>query len=337
MRDDTGPRVPVGAKGRRGRDTMAPMAERVRITDVSPRDGLQNEPGVIPTAEKVRLVELLAASGVDGVEVTSFVSPKWVPQLADGSAVLRALNKAGRSPPPELSVLVPNMKGFDAALVGDVFDAIDRVALFTAASETFSKKNVNATIAETLERFKEIIRAAIGQRFGTRVYVSTVIACPFEGPIPPAQVARVVRAVADLGPDEIDLGDTIGAGTPETVRAMLGAVKDELSKDTRDWMDHFQLTLHLHDTFGRAAGCVRAALDMGVRSFDGSVAGLGGCPYASTPGKRAPGNISTELLVRTVEGAGYETGVDLDALARAAEFARSIVAKSRAPVEGAGA
>lgn len=305
------------------------MPERVRITDVSPRDGLQNEAGIIPTAEKVRLVELLCGTGVDEIEVTSFVSPKWVPQLGDGAEVLRAVNRPGRDG-PVLSVLVPNARGMELTRTADVFDAVDKIAVFTAASETFSKRNTNATIAETIERFDPVIREAADSKFSSRAYISTVIACPFEGPIAPAQVSRVARLLADLGPDEIDLGDTIGAGTPQTVIAMLRAVTEELAADERMWMKHFQLTLHLHDTFGRAADCVKAALDFGIRSFDGSVAGLGGCPYASTPGKRAPGNISTELLVKTIHDAGYETGVDLERLAQAAAFAREIVAKSRA-------
>ncbi|CAG1010837.1 hydroxymethylglutaryl-CoA lyase [Phycisphaerales bacterium] len=307
------------------------MPERVRITDVSPRDGLQNEAGIIPTAEKVRLVELLCGTGVDEIEVTSFVSPKWVPQLGDATEVLRALNRDARGT-PVFSVLVPNAKGMELARGGDAYDAIDKVAVFTAASETFSKRNTNATIAETVERFRPVITEAVDSRFAIRGYISTVIACPFEGPIPPAQVARVARMLATLGPDEIDLGDTIGAGTPDTVKAMLGAVADELAPDEREWMSHSQLTLHLHDTFGRAADCVKAALDFGIRSFDGSVAGLGGCPYASTPGRRAPGNISTELLVKTIHDAGYETGVDMERLAEAAAFAREIVAKSRGSV-----
>jgi hydroxymethylglutaryl-CoA lyase len=308
-----------------------PMPERVRITDVSPRDGLQNEPGVIATADKVRLVDLLAATGVDEVEVTSFVSPKWVPQFADGPAVLSALNKSGRQPPPELSVLIPNAKGMEMTRSGDVFDAIDKVAVFTAASETFSKKNTNATIAETIERFRPVVKDAVDSKFELRAYLSTVIACPFEGPIDPEVVAKWAFVLYELGIPEIDLGDTIGAGTPETIAKLLTAVKRAMAADDANPT----ITLHLHDTFGRAADCVRTALDLGVRSFDASVAGLGGCPYASTPGKRAPGNISTELLVRTVQDAGYKTGVDLDALARAADFARSIVAKSRAAVGGA--
>jgi hydroxymethylglutaryl-CoA lyase len=323
------------------------MAERVRITDVSPRDGLQNEPGVIPTIDKVTLVELLCQTGVDEIEVTSFVSPKWVPQLADAAdvlagtaAVLAKLSSAG---PDDISVLIPNLKGLetldevDGRIVGQydmeqlVPPLVSKIALFTAASETFSRKNTNAGIAETLERFRELLRSSSVHR-RIRGYISCAIACPFEGQIHPGTVADVAAALVDLGVTEIDVADTIGAGTPDTVNAMLETVARRIGSG---WLERRALTLHLHDTFGRAADCVKAALDLGVRSFDGSVAGLGGCPYASTklPDgtiQRAPGNISTELLVRTVHEAGYETGVDLDALARAAEFARSIVAKSRA-------
>ncbi len=313
------------------------MPERVRITDVSPRDGLQNEPGVIPTADKVRLIELLCATGVDEVEVTSFVSPKWVPQLADSDAVFGALWKQSWNSPkaqyafergPLLSVLVPNVRGMVPLIKQEVnsgYLLIKKASVFTAASETFAKKNTNASIAETMDRFAAVIESRRGTGILIRGYVSCVIACPFEGPISPQRVAEVSKQLVDLGIDELDLGDTIGAGTPETITAMLKAV-DQVCPIVGG---RVPVTLHLHDTFGRAADCVKAALDLGVRSFDGSVAGLGGCPYASTPGKRAPGNISTETLVKTVEAAGYTTGVDQAALSRAADFARQIVTNAR--------
>ena len=320
------------------------MPDRVRITDVSPRDGLQNEPGVIPTADKVRLIEHLCRTGVDEIEATSFVSPKWVPQLGDARAVLEQVTQSLRenwTDPklpgvPCLSVLVPNARGME-----DVYKfhaevaTVEKVAVFTAASETFSQRNTNASIAETLERFKPVIemaKHACGKPIAVRGYLSCVIACPFEGSIAPETIAVISKQLIDLGIDELDLGDTIGAGTPETVHAMLKTVVKQIGSH---WLHRDRLTLHLHDTFGRAADCVKAALDLGVRSFDGSVAGLGGCPYASTPGKRAPGNIATELLVRTIHESGYTTGVDLDALAEAAAFARKIVAASRAPSGGA--
>lgn len=307
------------------------MTKRVRITDVSPRDGLQNEPGVIPTAEKVRLVELLCATGVEEIEVTSFVSPKWVPQLGDAAEVCAALT---RCKPGHMvfSALVPNERGMESLL--DVnrragFTLIDKASVFTAASETFAKRNINATIAESLERFRPVVGMVRAAGLAVRGYISCAIACPFEGPIAPAKVAEVAAMLVDIGVTELDLGDTIGAGTPGTVTAMLETVRARVGDG---WFERGAATLHLHDTFGRAAECVMAALDLGVRSFDGSVAGLGGCPYASTPGRRAPGNISTEQLVRTVEAAGFETGVDLGKLEEAARFAREIVGKARAGV-----
>lgn len=338
------------------------MPERVRITDVSPRDGLQNEPGIIPTADKVRLIELLCATGVDEIEVTSFVSPKWVPQLGDGRAVVESalgMRFRSRASTPIFSVLIPNDKGLEeleateltvrsnlmrsqagrkwAQAEYDDFDrrvtdlSIDKVSVFTAASERFSKRNTNATIEETLERFRLLVTFPHRHR-PTRGYISCVIACPFEGPISPSQVTRVVDRLVRLGINEIDLGDTIGAADVASTTHLLLSVRDVVGAE---WFENGKITLHLHDTFGLAADCVKAALDLGVRSFDGSVAGLGGCPYASKalPDgtiQRAPGNISTELLVTTIHDAGYETGVDLDALALAAEFAREIVAKSRA-------
>ena len=315
------------------------MAERVRITEVGPRDGLQNEPGVIPTAEKVRLVELCAATGVDEVEVTSFVSPKWVPQLGDAAEVFAGLVAMNAEHDHGVfSALVPNYKGMLAVEeVACTPFLLEKVAVFTATSESFAKKNINATIAESFERFEEIVEMARtfgggGSKLQVRGYISCVIACPFEGPIAPKAVANVARRLLDLGVDEIDLGDTIGAGTPETVRAMLKAVFGIMGFG---WSRQDRLTLHLHDTFGHAAECVKAALDLGVRSFDGSVAGLGGCPYASTPGKRAPGNISTETLVRTVHAEGFETGVDINKLNIAAEYAREIVGRARASAGGA--
>lgn len=312
------------------------MAERVRITEVGPRDGLQNEAGIIPTSEKVRLVDLCAASGVDEVEVTSFVSPKWVPQLGDGADVLRQMQLS--SPQPMWSALVPNEMGLESLLAIHATrpQAINKVSVFTAASETFSTKNTNASIAQTIERFRPVILRAHNAGLLVRGYISCVIACPFEGPISPPQVARVAQELVDIGVDELDLGDTIGAGTPQTMLGMLGTVQSAIDPHwlNAETLARPRLTLHLHDTFNHAAACVQTALEVGVRSFDGSVAGLGGCPYASTPGKRAPGNIATETLVRTIHAAGFDTGVDLDALSRAANFARTLVANARLTVAG---
>ncbi len=294
----------------------------IRITDVSPRDGLQNEKAIITATDKATLVRLLAAAHVDEVEVTSFVSPKWVPQLGDAADVLADLTATPLATPrPLFSALVPNEKGLDSALAflsGPA--ALGKLSLFAAASETFSQKNTNAPIAQVLERFEPVMRRirALPQRVLVRGYISCVIACPFEGPIAPAAVIDVARRLIDLGVDEIDLGDTIGAATPNTTRTLLMPYTRELGTAV-------PLTLHLHDTFGHAAACVRVALDAGVTSFDGAAAGLGGCPYASTPDRRAPGNIDTTLLVRTIHAAGHHTRVDLDALARAGEHARRIV------------
>ncbi len=316
------------------------MPDRVRITDVSPRDGLQNEAGVIATADKVRLIELLARTGVDEIEATSFVSPRWVPQLADAADVVRGLAALIRGGGPLFSGLVPNERGLDAALAANAGAGgplIGKVSVFTAASETFSQKNTNASIADTIERFKPVVSRAHEAGLLVRGYLSCVIRCPFEGPIAPGAVAEWSGRLLELGVDELDLGDTIGAGTPETVRVMLDAVSRVCPLDG----SRVPLTLHLHDTFGHAGACVRAALDMGVRSFDASVAGLGGCPYASTTlpdgtVQRAPGNISTELLAHTVRACGYTTGVDVPALEAAAAFAREIVAKARAAAAAGG-
>lgn len=313
---------------RTGSPTPTARAEvqRVRITDVAARDGLQNEPGLIPTADKIRLVELLAASGVDEVELTGFVSPKWVPQLADAADV--CTGAAPRKPAGVMfSALVPNEKGLEAALDANRYSVasgfgrvIDTVSVFTAASETFSRKNTNATIGETIERFKPVVKRAHEVGLGVRGYVSCVIACPFQGPVSPSEVSWVAQKLLEIGVDEIDLGDTIGAATAQSTLDLLDALGP--------LADPARTVLHLHDTFGRAAECALAALDWGLRQFDGSAAGLGGCPYASTPGNRAPGNIATETLVRTVHAAGYVTGVDLARLGEAADFARSIVQRA---------
>ncbi len=310
----------------------------VRITDVSPRDGLQNEPALISTQDKCRLVELLAATGVDEIEATSFVSPKWVPQLGDAAELLAMVAALPAFAPgangPMLSALVPNEKGLQGLLAANQAAGqvggrtlVKKASVFTAASERFSQENTNATIAQTIERFKPVIREAHAAGLLVRGYVSCIIACPFEGQVAPAQVADVCLALLDLGVDELDLGDTIGAATPETTRALFEHLYHKAHLDPAK--SNVPITLHLHDTFGRAAECVKVALDLGVRSFDSSAAGLGGCPYASTRNpdgttKRAPGNIATETLVRTVHALGFTTNVDLAALSRAGDFARTL-------------
>ncbi len=327
------------------------MPERVRITDVSPRDGLQNEPGVIATADKVQLIELLCATGVDEIEVTSFVSPKWVPQLGDAAEVVQMLfpremflRMLSNWHGTDFSVLIPNEIGWktlcevDQKLCESLRVAepdswkrfhishgfVQKISVFTSASETFNKRNINATIDESIARFVPVVSDARSKGRDVRGYISCAVACPFEGPTDPSRVAAVAERLVSIGVTEIDLGDTIGAGTPVNVVPLLKAIQARF--DTRK-LRNLPVTLHLHDTFGRAADCVRAALDLGIRSFDGSVAGLGGCPYAGTPGKPAPGNISTETLVRTIHDAGYDTFVDLDELAKAATFARQITGR----------
>lgn len=302
--------------------------QHIRITDVSPRDGLQNESGTIPAADKAQLVHLLSHCGLDEVEVSSFVSPKWVPQLGDAAEVFAAV---AEEKPDGLvySALVPNAKGLEQAIAVNQTAGrrvIDKVSVFTAASETFSKKNTNASIAETIERFRELVGEAREEEFDLRGYISCIVECPFEGAIEPEAVAEVAQKLLELGIREIDLGDTIGKGTPETIRAVLEAVQPTIEAVDGAW-----LTLHLHDTFGTATDCVLAALEMGVTSFDASAGGLGGCPFATTEKNgRAPGNISTELLVRTITNAGYKTSVRLDELREASEFASGLLARSKA-------
>jgi hydroxymethylglutaryl-CoA lyase len=310
------------------------MADRVRITDVSPRDGLQNEPGVIPSAQKIALVRALLACGFDEIEVSSFVSPRWLPQLADADEVFQALadevrarNEAGSC--AMLSALVPNEVGLGRALAVNQragYTLIGKVSVFTAASETFSQRNTNASIAQTIERFRPVVNNAHERGLLVRGYVSCAVACPFEGAIDPAAVLRVAQQLADIGIDEIDLGDTIGVGTPDTIAAMLARVQEGIGQS---WMP--RLTLHLHDTNGMAGLCVQRALEMGIRSFDASVAGLGGCPYASTPERRAPGNLAMETLIATLQQRNGRTDIDTVALDKAVRLAREIVAAARVP------
>lgn len=321
------------------------MPDRVRITDVAPRDGLQNEPlrpdgSAVPIPESLGLIAALSSSGVNEVEVTSFVSPKWVPQFTDAPGLLLALARfvaqhrqaTSPHPLPAYSALVPNEKGLETFLAANqaartaagIDHLLTTASVFTAASETFSKKNTNVGIDQSIARFKPVIAGAQQHRFLVRAYISCVISCPYEGPVPPAAVAGVAEKLVATGADEIDLGDTIGTGTPQTIRAMLKAVLAALG-------DHWlpRIVLHLHDTFGLAPACVREALDLGIRAFDGSVAGLGGCPYASRPGSPAPGNIATDLLVGTIHDAGYVTTVDLPLLSAATDTARRLIARNR--------
>ncbi len=304
------------------------MSARVIITEVAPRDGLQNEAGVIPTDDKLRLIGMLADCAVDEIEATSFVSPKWVPQLADAEAVVEAI--MGRKQPPRYSVLVPNKRGFDRFQSFVDRGAWLKLAVFTAASESFSQKNTNASIEDSIERFREFVPDALAQGIPVRLYISCVIACPYEGDIEPRRVREVADDLMSLAPQEsidrglieIDLGDTIGVGAPADIIALLSEF-DESVRSQR-------LVLHLHDTHGRAAECVRAGLQMGVKKFDSSAAGLGGCPFAGSPENPAPGNIATSILVETLRSEGFACGVDIDKLRTASEYAASIVARARA-------
>lgn len=300
------------------------MSQVVRITDVSPRDGLQNESRAIPTQDKAELVTRLIETNVDEIEVSSFVSAKWIPQLGDAAELFNLL----RSRKPRdmvFSALVPNDKGLSQAI--DVNAAagsklIDKVSVFAATSETFSQKNTNGSIDQVLERFAVLVPRAKAEGFLIRGYVSCVIACPFEGTIAPTAVIDVARKLVELGVDEIDYGDTIGAAEPETLAILLNAHVDAFG--TSHLCDPLRFTLHLHDTFGRASNCARTAFALGVRSFDAAAGGLGGCPYASSATSRAPGNIDTQVLLRTIEAAGGSTRVKHGPLEAAAAFARSL-------------
>ncbi|WP_425417944.1 hydroxymethylglutaryl-CoA lyase [Oricola indica] len=274
---------------------------RARIYEVGPRDGLQNEKAVIPTDKKIALIDLLSDAGFDRIEATSFVSPKWVPQLADAEAVLAGIR---RRPGVTYAALTPNLKGFERAVAAKA----DEVAIFGAASETFSQKNINCTIAESLERFMPIMEAAERAAIPVRGYVSCVVACPYEGAILPEAVRDVAARLLEMGCYEISLGDTIGHGTPDTVGAMLEAVLEAVPAD--------RLAGHFHDTNNRALDNVWASLGLGLRTFDSAVGGLGGCPYA--PG--AKGNVSTTALAIMLAADGWETGIDMDKLAAAEAY-----------------
>ncbi len=279
------------------------MSEFVEIFEVGPRDGLQNEKRLIPAAEKIALVDALSAAGFARIEMASFVSPKWVPQMADGAEVLAGIRRAEDV---RYAALVPNMKGFDAAVAAGV----DEIAIFGAASEGFSKANINATIDESLERFRPVVKAARHIDLPVRGYVSCVTDCPYDGKVDPAQVARVADALFSMGCYEVSLGDTIGAATPDSIARMLLKVRDVVPVG--------RLAGHYHDTHGRALDNIDASLSLGVRVFDAAVGGLGGCPYA--PG--AAGNVATEAVARHLKVLGYETGLDLDAVEAAAAMAR---------------
>lgn len=281
------------------------MPDFVEIFEMGPRDGLQNEKRMIPASDKIALVDMLSGVGFRRIEVTSFVSPKWVPQLADAAEVMAGIKRAqGVS----YAVLTPNMKGYEGAKAARA----NEVAVFTSASEGFAQANLNASIDESFERFAPILEAAKADAIPVRGYVSVVTDCPYDGPTPPANVARVAARLLEMGCYEISLGDTIGQGRPETVDAMLAAVLEVVPAD--------RLAGHYHDTASRALANIDVSLERGLRVFDAAVGGLGGCPFA----KGATGNVATEKVAQHLTGAGYRTRLDMDAIVKAAAFARGL-------------
>ncbi len=287
------------------------LPKHVKIVDVGPRDGLQNQPKSVPLDAKVKLVDMLTGAGVPSVEVGAFVSPKWVPQMADTADVMRLISRrAGVSYP----VLVPNMKGYEAAkAVG-----CEEVAIFGAASETFSQKNINCTIAESLDRFRPVAEAALADGVRVRGYISCVLGCPYEGDIAPAAVADVARELDAMGCYEVSLGDTIGTGTPVKAQTMINAVAAHVPSD--------RLAAHFHDTYGQALANLLAVMQQGVAVIDTAVAGLGGCPYA----KGASGNVATEDVLYMLDGLGIETGIDMDKLLTASHFISGVIGRAPA-------
>ncbi len=281
------------------------MTQTVTLFEMGPRDGLQNEKKQIATADKIALIDALSGCGFQKIEVTSFVSPKWVPQMADAADVLGGITRRAGV---VYTALTPNMKGFEAAISARA----DEVAIFGSASESFSQANINCSIDDSLVRFSPVVAAAQANGTPVRGYVSCVTECPYDGPTPPEQVARVAKALLDMGCYEISLGDTIGAATPATTQAMLNAVLDVVPVS--------QVAGHFHDTHGRALDNIAVSLEMGLRVFDAAVGGLGGCPYA--PG--AKGNVATEAVIALLEARGFTTGIDADALAKVGEFAKGM-------------
>lgn len=294
------------------------MQEKIKIVEVGPRDGLQNESTIVPAKTKIELINRLSKTGLTSIEVTSFVSPKWVPQMADATEVYQGINQQNHIAYP---VLVPNMRGLETALSVNVKE----ITVFGAASEAFSQKNINCSIAESLERFKPVCEKAQAVDIKIRGYISCVLGCPYQGDVPVDKVVEVAQALMDMGCYEISLGDTIGAGTPHEARHMLKTVAQVIPID--------QLAAHFHDTRGQALANIYACLEEGVSVIDASVAGLGGCPYA----KGATGNVSTENVVYMLDGMGLETGIDLDQLIDVGHFiSKTINQENRSHVGKAG-
>lgn len=281
------------------------MSDFVRIFEMAPRDGLQNEKRFVPTQEKIRLIDLLSQCGFERIEATSFVSPRWVPQLADAAEVMAGI---ARNPGVGYAALVPNLKGYEAARSARA----DEVAVFASASEGFSRRNINCSISESLDRFRPVLAAAAADAIAVRGYVSCVTDCPYDGPVAPAAVASVVAELLAMGCYEVSLGDTIGHATPATTAAMLDAVLEVATAD--------RLAGHFHDTTGRALDNIDVSLRSGLRTFDSAVGGLGGCPYA--PGAR--GNVDTLAVDSLLRRLGFDTGLDADLLGEAAVLAASL-------------
>jgi len=277
------------------------LPKKARIVEVGPRDGLQNEPGLVPAAVKIELIHRLADAGLRAIEATAFVSPKWVPQMADNAEVMAGIRK---KPGVAYPVLVPNLKGFEAAVAAGA----EEIAVFGAASEAFSRKNINCSIAESLARFEPVAKAARRQGVRVRGYISCVAGCPYQGEVEPAAVAEVAAELERMGCYEISLGDTIGVGTPGRIQAMLSTVAIAVPME--------KLAVHFHDTYGQALANLYAALELGVATIDSSVAGLGGCPYA----KGASGNVATEDVLYMLEGLGIRTGIDLERVFEAGRY-----------------
>ena len=284
------------------------MPSHVRIVEVGPRDGLQNEKTIIATADKIALIDRLSATGLRSIEATSFVSPKWVPQLADAAEVYSNIHK---QPGVSYPVLVPNEQGYERArAVG-----VEEIAVFTAASEAFSQRNINASIDQSLARFAPVMERAKADGVKVRGYVSTVLGCPYQGEVPLADVVRVARALHAMGCYEVSLGDTIGVGTPGKARAMLKAVAAEVPMSA--------LAVHFHDTYGQALSNILACLEEGVAVVDSAVSGTGGCPYA----KGASGNVASEDVVYMLHGLGIGTGIDLDRLAETGRWLAALLGR----------
>ncbi|XP_011301312.1 hydroxymethylglutaryl-CoA lyase, mitochondrial isoform X2 [Fopius arisanus] len=279
------------------------LSDFVRVVEVGPRDGLQNEKTVVPTSTKISLINRLSSTGLKTIESTSFVSPKWVPQMGDSSEVFTSITKA---PGVSYPVLVPNLKGLDAA----ISSGVKEIAVFGAASNTFSMKNINCSIEESLIRFQEVAKAALKAGIRVRGYVSCIAGCPYEGEVKPSVVARVSESMLEAGCYEISLGDTIGTGTPRIITNVLNEVKTIFSRDLT------LFALHCHNTYGQALANIFTGLTLGVRVFDSSVGGLGGCPYAAG----ASGNVPTEDLLYLLQGEGLQTGVDFEKIVEIGEW-----------------